>query len=69
VPALARMLVVPAVAGIVVVLVSVLVAAASLVVRFRRAGGVERLQLRWLALAAALAAGLLLVALVAGYLG
>jgi hypothetical protein len=69
VPALARVLVVPAVAGIVVVLVSVLVGAASLVVRFRRARGVERLQLRWLALAAALAAGLLLVALVAGYLG
>jgi hypothetical protein len=69
VPALARVLVVPAVAGMVVVLVSVLVGAGSLVVRFRRARGVERLQLRWLALAAALAAGLLLVALVAGYLG
>src|SRR5512132_25708 len=68
VPALARMLVIPAVSGIVVVLVSVLVGAASLVVRFRRARAVERLQLRWLALAAALAAGLLLVALVAGYL-
>jgi hypothetical protein len=38
------------------------------VVRFRRARAVERLQLRWLALPAALAAGLLLVALVAGYL-
>jgi hypothetical protein len=59
VPALARMLVVPTVAGIVVVLVSILVAAASLVVRFRRARAVERLQLRWLALAAALAAGYL----------
>jgi hypothetical protein len=34
-------------------------------VRFRRARGVERQQLRWLAYAAALAAGLLLVALVA----
>jgi hypothetical protein len=65
VPALARLLLVPGVAGIVVVLVSVLVGAGSLVVRFRRARGVERLQLRWLALAA----GLLLVALVAGYLG
>jgi hypothetical protein len=69
VPAVARLLLVPGVAGIVVVLVSVLVGAGSLVVRFRRARGVERLQLRWLALAAALAAGLLLVALVAGYLG
>jgi len=69
VPALYRLLVVPGVAGIVVVLLSVLVGAGSLVGRFRRAGGVERLQLRWLSLAAALAAGLLLVALAAGYLG
>jgi hypothetical protein len=38
------------------------------VVRFRRARGVERQQLRWLAYAAALAAGLLLVALVAAFL-
>ena len=37
------------------------VAAWSLVVRFRRAGGVERLQLRWLALAAGLAAVLVVV--------
>jgi hypothetical protein len=69
VPALYRLLAVPGVAAFVVVLISVLVGAGSLVVRFRRARGVERLQLRWLALAAALAAGLLLVALVAGYLG
>jgi hypothetical protein len=69
VPALYRVLAVPGVAAIVVVLGSVLVGAVSLVLRFRRARGVERLQLRWLALAAALAAGLLLVALVAGYLG
>jgi hypothetical protein len=68
VPALARVLVVPAVAGVVVVAVSLLVGAWSLVVRFRRARGTERLQLRWLAYAAALAAGLLLVALVAGFL-
>jgi hypothetical protein len=67
VPALARVLVVPAVAGVVVVLVSLLVGAGSLVVRFRRARGVERQQLRWLAYAAALAAGLLLVALVAAF--
>jgi hypothetical protein len=67
VPALARVLVVPAVAGIVIVLGSLLVGAGSLVGRFRRASGVERLQLRWLAYAAALAAVLLLVALVAGF--
>ena len=68
VPTLSRVLVVPAVAGIVVVLGSLPVGARSLVGRFRRARGVERLQLRWLALAAALAAGLLLVALVAAFL-
>jgi hypothetical protein len=68
VPALARVLVVPAVAGVVIVLVALLVGAGSLVVRFRRARGTERLQLRWLAYAAALAAGLLLVALAAAFL-
>ena len=35
---------------------AVVVGAASLVVRFRRAGGVERQQLRWVAWAAGLAA-------------
>jgi hypothetical protein len=35
---------------------TVVVAAGSLVVRFRRAHGVERLQLRWVALAAGLVA-------------
>ena len=68
VPALYRLLVVPGVAAIVVVLASVLVGAVSLLLRFRRARGVERLQLRWLALAAALAGSLLLAALVAGFL-
>jgi len=67
IPALARVLIVPAVAGFVIVLVSLLVGAWSLVVRFRRARGVERQQLRWLAYAAALAAGLLLVALAAAF--
>jgi hypothetical protein len=67
VPALSRVLVVPAVAGVVVVLASLLVGAASLVGRFRHARGVERQQLRWLALAAILGALLLLVALVAGF--
>jgi hypothetical protein len=69
IPALARLLAAPGVAAIAVVLVSLLVGAGSLVGRFRRARGTERQQLRWLALAAVLAAGLLLVGLVAGYLG
>jgi hypothetical protein len=42
--------------GDVIVLVGVLVAAGSLVLRFRRARGIERLQLRWVTAAAALAA-------------
>jgi hypothetical protein len=68
VPALARVLVVPAVVGAAIVILSLLVGAGSLVMRFRRTRGVERQQLRWLAYAAALAAGLLLVALVAAFL-
>jgi hypothetical protein len=48
----------------VVVLVSLVVGAVSLVGRFRRARGVERQQLRWLAWGAALAAVALLVAMV-----
>jgi len=66
VPALARVLVVPAAACVPVVLGSVLVGAGTLMGRFRRARGLERQQLRWLALAAVLGALLLLVALVAG---
>jgi hypothetical protein len=50
------------VAGL-VVLVALPVAAGSLVLRFRRARGSERQQLRWLAWGAALAAAALLVAL------
>jgi hypothetical protein len=50
-----------------VVLVALVVAAGSLMLRFRRARGTERQQLRWLALAAILGALLLLVALVAGF--
>ncbi|HEX5878532.1 MAG TPA: hypothetical protein VF468_09450 [Actinomycetota bacterium] len=69
IPALAPVLLPAALAGIVVVALSLLIAAGSMVVRFRRARGVERLQLRWLALAAALASLLLLVALVAGAFG
>jgi hypothetical protein len=48
---------------------ALLAGAGSLVGRFRRARGVERQQLRWLALAAGCASVLLLAALVAGYLG
>ena len=67
VPALARVLVVPAVAGVVIVLGSLPVGAWSLVRRYRRARGIERQQLRWLALAGGvLGALLVLVALVAG---
>jgi hypothetical protein len=46
-----------------VVLVGVVVGAGSLVGRYRRARGTERLQLRWLALAAALSTAALLVAI------
>ncbi len=55
------------IAGGAIILVSLVVAAVSLVLRYRRAHGTERLQLRWLAFAAALAAGLLVVAVVAGF--
>jgi hypothetical protein len=48
---------------------SLAVGAASLVVRFRRAHGVERLQLRWLALAAAVTGVLAAVVLVGMALG
>jgi hypothetical protein len=48
----------------VVVLVGLVVAAVSLVLRFRRARGVERQQLLWLAWGAALAAAALVVAMI-----
>jgi hypothetical protein len=51
-----------------VVLVALVVAAGSLVARFRRARGTERQQLRWLAWGAALAAAALLVALASLFL-
>ena len=68
VPALAPALLVAALAGIAVTMVGLLVGAGSLVLRFRRARGIERLQLRWLALAAACASVLLVVGLVALFL-
>jgi len=49
-------------AGVAIVLAALVVAAWSLVLRFRRARGVERQQLRWLAVGAALAAVALLLA-------
>jgi hypothetical protein len=74
-PATGNPLAVPAVTGplpgvvtaasAVVVLAALVVGAASLVGRFRRARGVERQQLRWLAWAATLAAVALLVAMAA----
>ncbi len=67
-PALAGpMLTVRAVTGVLTYL-PVVVAAASLVLRFRRAGDTERLQLRWVVLAAALTAVATPVALIAAVL-
>jgi hypothetical protein len=57
-------LLVAAVAAL-IVLVTLVAAAGSLVVRFRRARGTERQQLRWLAVGATLAAVALLVAVAA----
>jgi hypothetical protein len=51
--------------GALVILIALVVGAVSLLLRFRRAQGVERQQLRWVALGAALAAALFLVALAA----
>jgi hypothetical protein len=49
-------------------LVCVIACATALVLRFRRSSGVERLQLKWLATAAAAVAGLYLASIVAGLL-
>jgi hypothetical protein len=62
------LLAVAAVAAV-LVLATLVGAAGSLVVRFRRARGTERQQLRWLAVGAALAAMALLVAVAAGAMG
>jgi hypothetical protein len=64
VPALSGPLAVLVVAAL-IVLVSLVVGAVSLLLRFRRARGVERLQLRWLVWGAAIAAMALLVAVMA----
>jgi hypothetical protein len=64
VPALSGPLVALVVAAL-IVLVSLVVGAVSLLLRFRRARGVERLQLRWLVWGAAIAAMALLVAVMA----
>jgi len=68
-PALSDLLALAGIVGVVTLLVGLLVAAGSLVVRFRRARGLERQQLRWLALAAALSAVALLVAVASAVLG
>jgi hypothetical protein len=68
-PALSDLLAVAGITGVVTLLVGLLVAAGSLVVRFRRARGLERQQLRWLALAAALSAAALLAAVAVAVLG
>jgi hypothetical protein len=54
IPALAGAMLVAIVTGFSLTVAGLVVGAASLVVRFRRARGTERQQLRWLALAAAL---------------
>ena len=56
-------------ASVVILLVGLLAAAGSPVVRFRRARGLERQQLRLLALAAALSAVMLLAAVATAVLG
>jgi hypothetical protein len=66
VPVPTGLLLAAAAAAAVTILATLVAAAGSLVVRFRRARGVERQQLRWLAVGAALAAVLLLVAVAAG---
>jgi hypothetical protein len=68
-PALVGPLSVAAAASAATLLAGLVVAAGSLVVRYRRARGVERQQLRWLAAAAVAAAVALLVAVAAAATG
>ena len=65
VPGLAGLVLVASIAALIFSQLAILVDVASLVMRFRRARGVERQQLRWVALAA----GLLAAAVVATVLG
>jgi MFS family permease len=66
---LSRVILALGIAGLVVVLASVFVSAWSMVLRYRRARGLERHQLQWLALAAALGAAAFLTAIVAAFYG
>jgi hypothetical protein len=68
-PALVGLLAVAAVASAAILLAGLVVGTGSLVVRYRRAKGMERQQLRWLALAAAVAAAALVVAVAAAVMG
>jgi hypothetical protein len=68
-PALVDLLAIAATASAAILLVGLVVAAGSLVVRYHRAKGMERQQLRWLAMAAAVAAVALLVAVAAAVMG
>jgi hypothetical protein len=68
-PVLVDLLAAAALAGAAILLAGLVVAAGSLVLRYRRAGGTERQQLRWLALAAAVAAVALVVAVATATLG
>jgi hypothetical protein len=68
-PALVGLLAAGAAVSAAILLAGLVVAAGSLVVRYRRARGMERQQLRWLALAAAVAAVALLVAVAAAVMG
>jgi hypothetical protein len=68
-PALVDLLAAAAAASAAILLVGLVIAAGSLVVRYRRARGIERQQLRWLALAAAMSAVALLVAVAAAASG
>jgi hypothetical protein len=68
-PTLVGPLTIAAAASAAILLVGLVVAAGSLVVRYRRAEGMERQQLRWLAVAAAVAAVALVVAVASAAMG